>query len=412
MQKQIVKYCLRQAAARPLHGLPTTGELPEAAVVIPSLAESDNLPDTLRSLAANPSDSLKNVLVAVVVNNRGATNSANPDELAEQAADNQRTLRWLERNAAMLPLNLCWIDASSPGQELGPREGVGMARKTGCDSVLKMLLDADAPASADFWRSFLFLHLDADTLVEPDYLPNVLTGLRRAGTAGASLAFRHQPAPTDEAQQAIDAYESYMDYYVEGLAWAGSPYAFHTVGSAMACTGEAYLKCGGMPARRLAGEDFYFLQKLAKFGGVCTIKSTAVHPSPRLSARVPFGTGLAMIEAVRHRKALAAYDPQTFHTLKELLQTVDQMIDADPGQILAALSHPEIGRFLESRGFEKTWASFARQHRTHVARLQAFHHWFDGLATLRLIHHLTDTRWPRLPLDKAWDALRRLRENR
>jgi len=47
------------------------------------------------------------------------------------------------------------------------------------------------------------------------------------------------------------------------LQQAGSPYAYHTIGSAFACRAEAYIAAGGMN-RRHAAEDFYFLQQLAK----------------------------------------------------------------------------------------------------------------------------------------------------
>jgi len=52
----------------------------------------------------------------------------------------------------------------------------------------------------------------------------------------------------------------------------------------IACTAQAYIAVGGM-VRRQAGEDFYFLQKLAKRGPIHEIADTTVRPSPRRSDR-------------------------------------------------------------------------------------------------------------------------------
>jgi hypothetical protein len=46
--------------------------------------------------------------------------------------------------------------------------------------------------------------------------------------------------------------------------------------------------------RRMAGEDFYFIQKLLPAGGFFNLNQTTVYPSPRSSARVPFGTGVTI----------------------------------------------------------------------------------------------------------------------
>jgi hypothetical protein len=53
------------------------------------------------------------------------------------------------------------------------------------------------------------------------------------------IPFCHQQGDTPEEDQAIRRYELFLRAYVLGLARAGSPCAFHTVGSAMACTAEA-----------------------------------------------------------------------------------------------------------------------------------------------------------------------------
>ena len=70
------------------------------------------------------------------------------------------------------------------------------------------------------------------------------------------------PVDNDETK-AIICYEIFLRYYVLGLKFAKSDYAFHTIGSTMLCTPDAYVKVEGMNKRK-AAEDFYFLEKLAK----------------------------------------------------------------------------------------------------------------------------------------------------
>ncbi|MFN2257642.1 MAG: hypothetical protein ABR516_04110, partial [Desulfuromonadaceae bacterium] len=76
-----------------------------AAVIIPALAEGDELFATLASLACNPACALKQVLILVVVNQRC-------DAPAEIKIQNRADLEHLLTYArATLHLNLAWIDA-------------------------------------------------------------------------------------------------------------------------------------------------------------------------------------------------------------------------------------------------------------------------------------------------------------
>ena len=75
-------------------------------------------------------------------------------------------------------------------------------------------------------------------------------------------------------------YEYSLRYYVAGLTYAQSPYAFHTIGSTMAVNAEHYASVRGFP-RREAGEDFYLLNKLAKVGSVHTLEENNAMRSDR-----------------------------------------------------------------------------------------------------------------------------------
>ncbi len=404
-----MKYLQKRAVVRSLSGGFDRSRHFRRAVVIPSLGETESLPATLQSLSANtPADILAGTFVLVIVNNTPtlANGKENSAILQEYIRDNTRTLEWLETESGQLPLQLGWIDASSRGNELPPRGGVGLARKIGCDSALAYLKESENPTPL---QEFVFFSLDADTLVSPDYLDAAGRELLTSGKSGGVVSFRHQQAGTPEGQAAIDAYEAFLNYYIEGLRLAGSPYAFHTVGSCLCFTATGYIRTNGFPARRQAGEDFYFCMELAKTGGICEIKNTKVFPSSRISHRVPFGTGRRMAEALLNGKEeLPAYDFRVFIALRDLFSTVSANLDKDARHIYACIHHLPTVDFLEERGFSQIWPRFRRQYKGQEALLAAFYRWFDGFVTLKYIHRLTEQEWPRQPVQLMTRALRNL----
>ncbi len=351
----------------------------DGAVVIPALAEEDHLFDTLASLAACEAPIRERFLVIVVVNNRA-------DAPAHDRENNRRTLRRLWRLDA---LPLAWVDACSEGAELPVGEGVGAARKIGCDLALECLKWGSDPAPLAF--------LDADTLVEPGYLGAVLRHFRGASRGAAVVPFAHQSGETAAHHRAVVRYELYLRAYVLGLSLARSPYAYHTVGSTIVCRADAYVRAGGMNRRR-AGEDFYFLQQMAKTCGVDTLRGTIVRPSARASARTPFGTGPSIARQLAGEE-IAFYHPGIFTLLGEWLGAPEP----DPLDAARRL-RPEIVDFLAKENFPHIWERLRRTHREHRLR-HAFHEWFDALKTLRLIHHLSDGSFPRSPWHRALPPL-------
>lgn len=381
--RQLQSYCAERAAGAPwsLAGCCRSGF--RGAVVIPALAESAGLQATLASIARNPPALIDRFLVVVVVNHR--IDAADADK-----ADNAETLRMLPTLSELLPFPLAWIDAASPGRELPVRSGgVGLARKIGFDHALSRLDCQNADP--------LLVGLDADTLVQPDYLEAIECHFLTAQAGGAVIPFRHQPAATPAAQDIIDCYELFLRSYVHGLACAASPYAFHTVGSAMACTVSAYLRSGGMNSRQ-AGEDFYFLQQLKKTSGIATVPGTEVHPSPRPSHRVPFGTGRSVSRALGgDREAITFYRPECFQILRSWLDLISGSIDSGAEMLIrsAAAISQDLAGYLDREGFAAVWPRISRAKKSPAALLAAFHEWFDGLRTMKLVHHLSAETYPR-----------------
>ncbi|MDI6755377.1 MAG: hypothetical protein QME78_13410 [Thermodesulfobacteriota bacterium] len=362
--------------------------------MIPSLAEGQYLWATLASLAQNPSDLLSRFLILVVVNHRR-------DALLSDKLDNQQTLQMLAaKNPFLSGLCLGWVDAASAGLELPIKTGgVGLARKIGFDLALPRLgYQKVGP---------LLISLDADTLVRPDYLGAAIHHFRGAEASGAVIPFCHQPGSTTEEDRAIKRYELFLRAYVLGLSRAGSPYAFHTVGSAMACSAEAYVRAGGMNARQ-AGEDFYFLQHLAKTVGISQVKGTVVYPSPRASHRVPFGTGRSINRLLAgDKEAVMFYQTACFQILGEWLALIAQNINASGEEIRVKAERisKDLGAYLDNIRFSEVWEKLQKNFRDRATLLTGFHSWFDGLKTMKLLHHLSAGPLPRWEPDKTLPQL-------
>lgn len=364
------------------------------AVLIPALAEGQYLLATLASLAQNPADLLSRFLILVVVNHR-------QDASLSDKLDNQQTLQMLAaKNRLLSGLCLGWVDAASAGLELPIKTGgVGLARKIGMDLALTRL-DYEKVAP-------LIISLDADTLVRPDYLRALLGHFGDAQASGAIIPFCHQQGTTGEQESAIQRYELFLRAYVLGLARALSPYAFHTVGSTMACTAAAYSRTGGMNTR-VAGEDFYFLQHLAKTGGVGRVRGTVVYPSARASHRVPFGTGRSITRLLAgENEAVMFYQTACFQILEEWLALIARNLDA-PGEeirVKAERISKDLGAYLDSIRFRSVWEKLQKNFRGRATLLPGFHSWFDGLKTMKLVHHLSAGPLPRCEPDETLPEL-------
>jgi len=385
----LAKYLAGRAITSPwsIEGCP--GGSNAGCVVIPALGESQRLFTTLDSLAANPPELLAEFLVVVVVNHR-------EDATEPEKRDNRETLGRLRRGGS--PLRLALVDAASPGLELPAKTGgVGLARRIGMDLVLPRL----APGA-------VMVCLDADTLVEPGYLRAIRSHFAGSSAGGAVIPFSHQAGDTVGEERAITLYELYLRHYVLGLEKAGSPYAFHCVGSAMACTAAAYLKMGGMNAR-CAGEDFYFLQQLKRTSGIAQVSGTVVHPAARSSHRVPFGTGKSISRILElGEESQSFYRADCFRILGEWLGAVEAGTALSGAELLAASAQldPELAFYLEQARFAPVWDRLAENSGGPEALKVAFHGWFDALKTVRLIHHLSLS-YPRCGADAALPDLLR-----
>ncbi|TFG38433.1 MAG: hypothetical protein E4H39_00285 [Syntrophobacterales bacterium] len=384
-------------------------------VVIPALAESGHLFETLESLSRNPGAELGRTLIICVVNNRAG---ASPEEIK----DNQRTLDilrrlvegrkgdWIDRDTSLAPLlhnimkstpNLGYVDASSPGCEMPDRTGgVGLARKIGFDRALE-IFDYEKEGVK------LLYSLDADTLVEDTYLSAVRDYFEKTESAAAVVSFAHQRASSRAEEEAICCYETFLRSYVLGLVYAGSRYAYHSIGSTIACTVQGYTAVRGMN-RRKAGEDFYFLNKLAKIRVMGLVTTTKVYPSSRYSNRVPFGTGKKVEEITNGMtKYYRTYDPTTFVILKKWLDFMSSRQGKNTDGIIgeAKKIHPSLGAFLEENHFEEVWPRLVENTKSPEALSRNFDFWFDGFKQYKLIRYITVHEFPMVNMVSALEKL-------
>jgi hypothetical protein len=393
--------------ARPLIAASIEGV--EQAVVIPALAEKDSLFRTLACIARNPSSDLWRTLVICVVNNHRPSLAGD-----EAVLGNRETLSLLhtlvfEHHAYPgLPeetqkeiqeisgsgLRLAYIDASSAGVEIPDQDGgVGTARKIGMDAALE-IIDARTASGG------VICCLDADTLVEENYLSSIRTYFSRSADPAAVTGYAHQKPDDPVLLAAICCYEIFLRSYVIGLSFSGSPYAFHSIGSTMSCTSQGYVAVRGMN-RRQAAEDFHFLNKLAKIGRIGGIPETTVFPSSRPSKRVPFGTGQRMIRFLTGgTDEYRLYDPRIFDILGKWLASMEAAPDRDPETILAESGriHLQLEAYLRMSRFATDWLVIRQSSRGTGQLRRQFHVWFDGLKTLRLVHHLSRSAFPLVPM--------------
>lgn len=279
------------------------------------------------------------------------------------------------------------VDRFSPGNTIPRREGVGLARKIGADIATFMIHQQQV---ASPW----IFSTDADTDLPTDYFTAVEPA---GGNACALYPFQHR-CHDNAVGHATQLYEISLNYYVAGLDYAGSPYAFHTIGSTLAFDYRVYAKARGFP-KRAGGEDFYLLNKLAKLGGICRLKAPTLNIEARHSDRVPFGTGPAIGKILDSNSVASAplfYHPHIFDELRHWLTIAPNLL-SNPSR-LSELSD-NVHEVILNLGVEKMLIHGNRQCKTTAQFERHLHTWFDGFRTLKFIHGLREMGFANRTLD-------------
>lgn len=298
------------------------------------------------------------------------------------------------------------VDRFSEGRRLPAKGGVGQARKIG----------ADLAASLIHRKRILtpWIHCSDGDVHLPDTYFACSDALQDTVGKYSALVypFHHDDDLDGEGDKAVilatQLYELSLRYYVAGMKFAESPYAFHTIGSTMAVQASHYAMVWGFPKRQ-AGEDFYLLNKLAKVGKVMELQAGPdcgpIRIEARRSKRVPFGTGAAvnkitaLIDPVTEFRF---YHPMVFELLGLWLQALPAIWRSGSNDLTIEILPDRPGGHHQSEEQQLLLASLraigTRQALEHAFRqskdpdqfTRQMHTWFDAFRTLKLIHVLRD----------------------
>ncbi|MDQ6893770.1 MAG: glycosyltransferase family 2 protein [Acidobacteriota bacterium] len=367
-------------------------------LVVPAYGERDSFFPLIGSVPLGPRGE---VLIAAVLNARTdsprSVHEANAfvrDRIARELPEFQTLSESPPIHAHRLPAGtLLVIDRAVEGHFIPEGQGVGLARKIGNDAVLAL---SAAGRIASPW-----LHnTDADVLLPRDYFEQ-LEGVDPEGVGSAVYLYDHRFEEDADLAEAARLYEISLRYYVLGLAWAGSPYAYQSMGSCLAIPRDSYAAVRGFP-RKNAAEDFYVLDKLAKVGTIVRLAGTPLLLEGRPSDRVPFGTGRALRDLVA-KKRLAGFrleHPVVFAHLAEWLRILRDIARTGGGIEDAFARMPRGNPFFRADLLEKALREqdafsavreAAAATREPDALLRRLHTWFDAFRTLKLVHALRDS---------------------
>ena len=293
------------------------------------------------------------------------------------------------------------------------KQGVGLARKIITDIAAKLIIQQcisnhfiySSDADVEFPLNYLSIisNFDIKSNTKPEHSAIVFDFSHRDSTVN-----HLSDSNKTSINTATQYYEASLHAYVEGLRTAGSPYAFHTIGSCLAIDCSCYIFARGFP-KRAGGEDFYLLNKLNKLAPVKSVKKPCLHIASRCSHRVPFGTGPA-VEKILDGYDKLFYPAPCFELLKQWLVVLDTL--ANFNQVEALINYIEqldlnkdLQRLFEQLKTQQQALAFLKQHKPLVQRKKAYHDWFDGFKTLKAIHLFAET-YPKCNLSDFKTSLR------
>ena len=284
--------------------------------------------------------------------------------------------------------------------------GVGLARKIAMDEAVRIFESQG--------KDGLIVCFDADS----DCSTNLFVALEKAfeneSVPGCSIRFEHplEGQLHEAIYSGIINYELHLRYYVDGLKYANYPFAFHTVGSSMAVRSSAYQKQGGMN-RRKAGEDFYFLNKIIPMKGFLNVNDACIIPSPRVSDRVPFGTGKAIGAWLKTDQIeMETYHFKIFQDLKTFILAIDSFFEIENQEENWTLLPKSVKAFVPYLMFEEKLKEI-NYHSNHLTTFRKrFFQWFDAFKVLKFIHFARDEFHDNISVDKATNWLLSLERER
>ncbi len=362
-------------------------------VVIPCYDE----PQALRALLSLQKCTLPtcDVEVIVVINC-----AANADEQVKK--QNLETYQQLElwssqQNSTRLKFHVLLHN------DLPPKHaGVGMARKIGMDEAVWRLEKVGQSEG-------IIACFDADSQCQKNYFLELESFFKLNPKMDAcSIHFEHPLLGIeyeDEVYESILLYELHLRYFIHAQKWTGFPFAYQTIGSSMAVRASAYQAQGGMN-RRKAGEDFYFLHKFIELGRVENLTSTTVVPSPRISHRVPFGTGKAIGEIIASKENYSTYNFKSFEILKAFFEQIPNFWEEQ--KINDSIFPKEIIEFVRKENLEQKLKEIAQNTNSKKAFITRFFRWFNAFQLMKFLHFARDHYYPNITINKAIEYVQQI----
>jgi glycosyltransferase involved in cell wall biosynthesis len=342
------------------------------SIVIPCFNER-GLIDTLNSLLQCDKPSCASEVIVII----NSSESAGKNILDQNLFSYNETIIW-SRNNSTADFRFHILNIPDLPDK---HAGVGLARKIGMD-------EAAARFASIGKNDGIIVCLDADCTVSKNYLVEIEKCFSNNKINACSIHYEHPLKGNEDPEiyKAITDYELFLRYYNQGLRYAGFPYAFHTIGSSMAVRSNIYQKQGGMNKRK-AGEDFYFLHKIIPLGGFAEIHDAYVYPSPRISDRVPFGTGKAVGKAISENKdEYFVYHPRIFFDLKILIDKIHGFYkETNAGDLPTSVQ-----TFLFIHKFEAKLKEIRANVSSADIFIKRFFEWFDGFMVLKFVHFCRD----------------------
>lgn len=375
------------------------------AVVVPARGETEQLLQRWTAMLDGGTPE-RRVLFIVVINSDAQTQAAhlaaNGSLLTALLRRPHQRLKgpvpaWLvfERRCDILV-----IDRHSTGHTLPPKTGVGLARKVGSDVACAWV--ARGVITCPWWLS-----TDADATLPRDLTATWASLPSQPGVG--CLPFEHVTSGELAVDFATFAVEVRLRYHVLGLRHAGSAYAWPALGSCLTVHAEVYAAVRGFP-KRVAGEDFYLLEKASKVAPVYDLEGAPIRIHARRSERAPFGTGQSVNELLRSGDVETAFElrhPACYVWLKELLQRVESTFDGgdvasfhDWVNTVNTGCTSDVANGVTTMGVEAALKSVIDATLDAETRRRRFRDWFDGLKQIQLLKHLERT-FPSLPYQEA-----------
>ena len=332
---------------------------PKIYVALPAINEAELLPLCLKCIEEQ---SYNNFHIVICINQ--------PDdwwEITDKRIICENNIALLKELQKKDKNTFTIIDKCSKGNGWkGNNKGVGWARKTIVDYIATIANTND-----------IIVSLDADTTFGRDYFSSNVNIFSKTKAVALANPYYHKLTGKDAEDRAILRYEIYMRNYAINLLLIDSPYAFTALGSAIVLPVSSYKAIGGLTPK-LSGEDFYFLQKLRKFGNIAVYNIEKVYPAARFSDRVFFGTGPAMIKGNNGDwESYPVYHHSLFGDIKDAYDCFPRLFKDD--------CETPMDSFLQEQFRENIWQALRENHKDEKHFIRACHEKIDGLRILQYL---------------------------